>query len=72
VRELQAGGSGDIPVVIVSARAMDPKMVATLTCEPNVRKFFPKPPPPKPFRELLHALLKTRGPVQNEPRDLYG
>lgn len=72
VRELQATGSGDIPVIITTARSMDAKMIATLTAEPNVRGFFPKPPSPKAFRETVHALLKTRPPAFNPPKDFYG
>jgi len=72
LRELQASGSGDIPVIIATARVMDEKMTATLTCEPNVRGFFQKPPQPKAFRELLHRLLKTRPPAHIPPKDFYG
>lgn len=62
VRQLQAMGVGGMPVIITSARVMDPKMVRTLTSEPNVRGFFPKPPQPLPFCDRLHTLLGTRRP----------
>ena len=72
LRELQATGNGDIPVLIASARTMDEKMIATLTSEPNVRGFFPKPPKPKVFREKIHSLLRTRPPTLKPQTDIYG
>ena len=72
LREFQASGSGDIPVVIVSAREMDQKMINTLTCEPNVRDFFAKPPRPEVFSARLHALLQTRPPPRIQSGDVYG
>ena len=72
LRELQAAGMGDIPVLIASARAMDEKMISTLTSEPNVKGFFPKPPKPAVFREKIHTLLGTRPPLQTKPKDVWG
>lgn len=63
VRELQAEGLGDIPVVIVSARDMDEQTVSALRAEPNVKDFFHKPPQKAQLALLLHSLLKTRAPV---------
>ena len=71
LRELQAAGNGDIPVLIASARAMDEKMIATLTSESNVRGFFPKPPKAVVFREKIHTLLNTRPPAPTKSKDAY-
>jgi CheY-like chemotaxis protein len=70
VRELQASGNGDIPVLIASARNMDDKMISTLTNEPNVKGFFAKPPHAAKFRDKVHGLLGTKAPPK--PKDAWG
>jgi CheY-like chemotaxis protein len=59
VRELQARGSGDVPVIIVTARSMDAKAAGSLTQEPNVRELISKPPQPAKLAARLHSLLGT-------------
>lgn len=66
LRELQAGGFGDIPVVIMTARTMDAKSVEMIKLEPNVKEFFKKPPN-SAFGYRLHGLLKTRPPERTHP-----
>lgn len=66
LRELQAAGFGDIPVVILTARVMDAKTVELVKSEPNVKEFFPKPPNVA-FTMRLHSLLKTRPPQTAPP-----
>lgn len=56
LRELQAQGLGKIPVIVISARSMDPRMLGTIKNEPNVIDFIPKPV--KPFL-LSGALAKA-------------
>jgi CheY-like chemotaxis protein len=62
VRQLQAAGSGAIPVIIVTAREMDRKAEDALRVEPNVRDLLQKPPRPAALSACLHALLMTRPP----------
>ncbi len=66
LRQLQAEGLGSIPVVVVSAKAMDAKAIALLKQEPNVRDFVAKPASAAAFAAKLHGLLGTR-PRGDEP-----
>lgn len=59
VRELQARGSGDVPVIIVTARSMDAKAAGAIKLEPNVRDLVNKPPQPSRLAAQLHSLLGT-------------
>lgn len=59
VRELQARGSGDVPVIIVTARSMDDKAAGVIKQEPNVRELIAKPPQPSKLAAQLHTLLGT-------------
>lgn len=59
VRELQARGSGDVPVIIVTARSMDAKAAGAIKLEPNVRDLVSKPPQPSRLAAQLHSLLGT-------------
>ena len=65
-RELQAGGFGDIPIVILTARTMDAKSIEMIKQETNVKDFFQKPPAAA-FGRRLHSLLKTRPPEAAPP-----
>lgn len=60
LRELQARGSGGIPVIVVTGRQMDRKNVALLRMEPNVKEFMEKPLRPALLAANIHNLLKTR------------
>jgi two-component system OmpR family response regulator len=62
VRELQAEGFGDIPVVVVTGRTIDRKLKDMLKFEPNVRDLVTKPLP-QLFPKTLHAHLNTRPPA---------
>jgi DNA-binding response OmpR family regulator len=62
VRELQATGSGGIPVIIVTGRQLDPKQIGLVRMETNVKEFLIKPLRPAALSALIHSLLKTRPP----------
>ena len=62
LKELQARGCGDIPVVVLSARSVEAKIIEMIKLEPNVKEFLGKPPKAS-FGLLLHNLLKTRPPL---------
>ena len=60
LRELQARGCGDIPIVVVTGRCMDDKGVELVRQEPNVKDFMPKPVRPGLLTAALHRILGTR------------
>ena len=60
VRELQADSTADIPVVIMTGRAMDPSTSEMIRHEANVRDYLEKPLRPAALGALLHRLLNTR------------
>jgi CheY-like chemotaxis protein len=60
LRELQATGNGDIPIIIITGRNLDDKQIALVRQEPNVRDFLVKPMRPPVLTALLHTILKTR------------
>lgn len=57
LRELQARGFGDIPVFVVTGRAMDAKSVEAVRREPNVKEFLPKPVRPAQLAAALSRVL---------------
>lgn len=59
LRELQAQGRGDIPIVVVTGRAMDVKSIAMVRDEPNVKDFLVKPVRPASLIAALHRVLGT-------------
>jgi len=59
VRELQASGHGDIPVIIITGRQLDRKQVEMVRYESNVKDFLVKPLRPAALAALIHSLLKT-------------
>lgn len=61
-RELQAGGNGSIPLIVVTGRQMDRKQVEMIRMESNVKEFMPKPLRPAVLSTTIHAMLKTRPP----------
>ena len=65
LRDLQAGGRGQIPVIVLTGRHMDRKNVEMMRLEPNVREFIEKPLRPAIMASLIHNLLKTRPPDVN-------
>lgn len=60
LREFQARGAGDVPVIIVTARELDRKSIDALRFEPNVKDVVSKPPNPVSLSGKLHGLLGTR------------
>jgi CheY-like chemotaxis protein len=60
LRQLQAAGCGDIPIIIVTGRAMDPKGVELIRQESNVKDFLEKPVRPAVLTTALHRLLRTQ------------
>jgi CheY-like chemotaxis protein len=60
LRQLQACGCGDIPIIVVTGRALDAKGVDLLRHEPNVKEFMAKPIRPAVLASMIHRLLRTR------------
>jgi CheY-like chemotaxis protein len=66
LREMQAAGQGDIPIIIITGRQMDSKGVDLIRQEPNVKEFLEKPVRPATLAATIHRLLHTQ-PL-NSPR----
>ncbi|MDE2490509.1 MAG: response regulator [Elusimicrobia bacterium] len=60
IRELQAAGCGDVAIMVVTGRQMDPGGIQQVRGEPNVREFMQKPLRPAFLAAALHRLLGTR------------
>lgn len=65
LRELQAAGYGNIPVIVITGRQMDRKNIEMVRMESNVKEFMEKPLRPAVLATTLHAVLKTRPPDIN-------
>ena len=65
LRELQAEGSGNIPVIVVTGRHLDRKNIEMMRLEPNVKEFMQKPLKPAILATTIHSLLQTRPPDIN-------
>jgi len=74
LKELQNPDYQDVPIFIVTARALDPGSVSMLRLESNVKEFWKKPIDPAEFRKKLHDTLGTVPPSTpaSAPRDPYG
>lgn len=59
LREFQARGHGDIPVLVVTGRVLDAKSVDEVRREPNVKEFLQKPVRPVMLAAALHRILGT-------------
>ena len=59
LRELQSRGFGQIPIIVVTGRAMDSKSVEMVRQEQNVKEFMQKPVRPAMLTTALHRLLGT-------------
>ena len=59
LRELQARGYGQIPVVVVTGHAMDAKTIEMVRQEPNVKDFLQKPVRPAMLVAAIHRMLGT-------------
>lgn len=66
LRQLQGAGHGDIPIIIVTGRQMDPKGIELIKQESNVKEFLEKPVRPAILASVLHRLLNTQ-PKQARP-----
>lgn len=62
LRELQARGCGDIPIIVVTGRAMDGQSIELVKQEPNVKDFLTKPVRPAQLAAALHRILGTTPP----------
>ncbi len=60
LRELQARGAGDIPIIVVTGRAMDGQSIDLVRQEPNVKEFLQKPVRPAILAMALHRILGTQ------------
>lgn len=65
LRELQAAGNGNIPVIVMTGRNVDRKTVELVRHESNVKEFMQKPLRPAILAATLHNVLKTRPPDIN-------
>lgn len=59
IKQLQDSPTRDIPIVVITARAMDTSTRAMITMESNVKGFFSKPLQPYTFVLHLHDVLNT-------------
>ena len=59
LRELQSRGYGQIPIIVVTGRAMDTKSIDAVRQEPNVKEFLQKPVRPAMLTAALHRILGT-------------
>ena len=62
VKELQAGDTAGIPIVVVTGRHLDRSSIEMIRQERNVRDFMEKPIKPAFLTAMIHRLLKTRPP----------
>ncbi|MBI4375998.1 MAG: response regulator [Elusimicrobia bacterium] len=62
VRELQASGLGEAPVIVLTAKSMAAKTIEMIKQEPNVKDFWEKPPSSAQVTSI-HSLLKTLPPL---------
>lgn len=59
LRELQARGCGDVPIIVVTGRLMDSQSIELVRREPNVKDFLQKPVRPAMLAAALHRILGT-------------
>jgi CheY-like chemotaxis protein len=60
LRQLQAAGCGEIPIIIVTGRTMDPAGIELIRQESNVKEFMEKPVRPAMLVAAIHRLLHTQ------------
>ncbi|MFI5361130.1 MAG: response regulator [Elusimicrobiota bacterium] len=60
LRQLQGAGCGDIPIIVVTGRTMDPQGIELIRQESNVKEFMEKPVRPAILAATLHRLLNTQ------------
>lgn len=62
LRQLQAGETSKIPIVVITGRYTDRSTSEMIRQESNVVDFLEKPVKPPVLASLLHRVLKTRSP----------
>ncbi|MBI3291937.1 MAG: response regulator [Elusimicrobia bacterium] len=67
IKTWQDSPTRDIPIVVITARAMETSTQDMIKMESNVKGFFAKPLQPYAFVLHLHDILKTT-PRQSPPR----
>jgi CheY-like chemotaxis protein len=67
LRELQARGAGDIPIIVVTGRQMDGQSIDLVRQEPNVKDFLQKPVRPANLAMAIHRVLGT-APISKPPQ----
>jgi CheY-like chemotaxis protein len=60
MRQLQAAGHGDIPIIVVTGHHMDPAGIKLIREESNVKEFLVKPVRPAALVAALHRLMNTQ------------
>lgn len=68
LRELQAAGLGDIPIIVMTGRQMDRAGIEMIRQEPNVKEFMEKPVRPALLAAALHRILQTQ-PLHSPRRE---
>ncbi|OGR90196.1 MAG: hypothetical protein A3J74_00920 [Elusimicrobia bacterium RIFCSPHIGHO2_02_FULL_57_9] len=59
LRQLQIGGTANIPIVVVTGRYTDRTTAEMIRQESNVMDFLEKPVKPRVLAAVLHKILKT-------------
>jgi CheY-like chemotaxis protein len=67
LRQLQAGDTGRIPVLVMTGRYTDHTMSQMIRQESNVVDFFTKPVQPAALSMALHRILKTKPALGARP-----
>ncbi len=67
LRQLQAGETSAIPVIMITGRYMDRSTSEMIRQESNVVDYLEKPVNPAVLSALLHKILKTCPPRPNTP-----
>lgn len=62
IKELQAGDTARVPILVITGRHMDRQAIEMIRHEQNVKDFMPKPIRPALLTATLHKVLKTRPP----------
>lgn len=70
LKELQQSDYQDVPIFIVTARALDDGAVSMLRLESNVREFWRKPVDSQRFKQKIHETLGTTPKTTKQP-DIY-
>lgn len=67
LRQMQAAGCGEIPVIVVTGRQIDTQGVELIRQESNVKEFMEKPVRPAVLIASLHRILLTQPPARSAP-----